>query len=391
VTFSRRLDWSVRPNPIADLLARKRSAGDAILDLTESNPTRAGIDYPATELLRAFQDAGMLRYDPQPFGLRSAREAVAGYYGRRVEPDRIVLTASTSEAYSYLFKLLADPGDEILVPRPSYPLFEFLARLESVRIVQYPLFYDHGWHVDLGALRSALTDSTRAVVIVNPNNPTGSYLKGHELGELAALAESRRIVLISDEVFADYAVTEDTGRVTTLAHLDRGLAFSLSGLSKTVGLPQMKLGWIVVSGSETKRKAALERLDLIADSYLSVGAPVQAAVRGLLAPKDAIQGQIRRRVRLNLDLLRQQGASDLRILDVEGGWYAIVQPPRIDTDEGWVLGLLEHENVLVQPGFFYDFDTGPYLVLSLLTETQVFAEGLRRLLAFVRSTHSHQR
>ena len=388
--FSARLDWSIRPNPISELLARKRAAGASILDLTESNPTHAGIEYPAAEIMRAFQDSSMLQYDPQPFGMMSAREAVAEYYGGQVAADRIVLTASTSEAYSYLFKLLANPGDEILVPRPSYPLFEFLAKLESVRIVQYPLFYDHGWHVDMAALRSAITQASRAIVVVNPNNPTGSYLKTHELEEMAAIAESRGLAIISDEVFADYALSDDPRRVTTLAHLERGLVFSLSGLSKTVGLPQMKLGWMVVSGSDGDRRAALERLEFIADSYLSVGAPVQAAVRALLAPRRAIQDQIRTRVASNLDAIRARAASELRILDVEGGWYAIVQPPRVETEEGWVLGLLEHENVLVQPGFFYDFDSEPYLVLSLLTDAPAFTEGLGRLLRFVRSAHLHQ-
>jgi alanine-synthesizing transaminase len=387
--FSARLDWSVRPNPVSELLARKRAGGEALFDLTESNPTHAGIEYPAGEVVAALSDAAVLDYDPQPFGMRRAREAVALYYGGRVEPERIVLTASTSEAYSYLFKLLANPGDQILAPRPSYPLFEFLAKLESARIVEYPLFYDHGWHVDTAALRRAVNDATRAIVVVNPNNPTGSYLKTHELDEMLALAESHDVALISDEVFSDYAFAPDERRVTTLASLQRGLAFSLSGLSKVAGLPQMKLGWIVVSGGGAARRAALDRLELIADSYLSVGAPVQVAAERLLALRSSIQEQIRRRVAANLIALRELAARELRILDVEGGWYATVQPPRVKTEEEWVLELLERENVLVQPGFFYDFDSEPYLVLSLLTEQAIFAQGLERLMNYVRSADVH--
>ncbi len=381
--FSARLDWSGRLNPITQLLARKRASGEQILDLTESNPTHAAIEYPEAEISRAFADPRILRYDPNPFGCKQAREAVADYYGGRVDPERIVLTASTSEAYAYVFKLLADPGDEILAPRPSYPLFEYLARLECVRIAQYPLFYDHGWHLDAHALRRAVTERTRAVVVVNPNNPTGSYLKAHEAAELMALAQERGLAIISDEVFSDYWLDQDSQRVRTLTTVEDALTFSLSGLSKTVGLPQMKLGWMVASGPERPVRDALSRLELIADTYLSVGAPVQVALPHLLAMADKIARHIRGRVAANLTFLREAiGATAARLLNVEGGWYATLHMPRIRSEEDWAMGLLENENVLVQPGYFYDFESEPFLVLSLLTEPPIFREGVQRLTAY---------
>jgi alanine-synthesizing transaminase len=384
--FSSRLAWRLTRNPIARLLAEKRAAGETILDLTESNPTRAGIAYPAAEISRALADPRALAYDPDPAGLPDAREAVSAYYRERgcdAAPERILLTASTSEAYAYLFKLLADPGDEILSPRPSYPLFEYLAALESVSIVQYPLFYDHGWHMDLAALRDRITERTRAIVLVNPNNPTGSYLKRHELDALLAIASGRGLALISDEVFGDYTFTEDPSRVGTLAGLTEALEFSLSGLSKIGGLPQMKLGWIAMAGEPQRRRDAWERLELIADTYLSVGTPVQVAFPSLLALGAGVQAQIQARTRANLAHLRSalpaNAASTL--LDVEGGWYATLQVPRTRTEQEWVLDLLRSANVLVQPGFFYDFESEAYLVLSLLTESAAFREGVRRLLA----------
>jgi aspartate/methionine/tyrosine aminotransferase len=381
--FSARLDWTGRLNPLAELLARKRAAREKILDLTESNPTHAAIEYPDAEISQAFADPRILRYDPNPFGSKEAREAVANYHGGRIDPERIVLTASTSEAYAYLFKLLANPCDEILAPRPSYPLFEYLAQLECIRITHYPLFYDHGWHVDTHALRRAMTERTRAIVIVNPNNPTGSYLKAHEAAELTAIAQERDLAIISDEVFSDYWLDQDSRRVITLTTARDVLTFSLSGLSKTVGLPQMKLGWMVVSGPEHAARDALSRLELIADTYLSVGTPVQVALPRLLGIRDEIAQQIRSRVATNLTFVRQViGATGARLLEVEGGWYATLHMPRIRSEQDWALGLLETDNVLVQPGYFYDFESEPFLVLSLLTEPAIFREGVDRLAAY---------
>jgi alanine-synthesizing transaminase len=379
--FSSRLDWAAAPNPLARLLQSKRSAGVEILDLTESNPTAAGLDYGSP--LAALADPRSIRYEPASAGMIAAREAVSQYYSGRVPVERILLTASTSEAYGFVFKLLADPGDEVLVPRPSYPLFDFLAALDSVRAVQYPLVYDGGWAIDFEALRSRITDRTRAVVIVNPNNPTGSFLKRAELDELLGLSRRHGLAIIADEVFSDYGFVEDPSRVRSLIDVKDALAFSLNGLSKVAGLPQMKLGWIAASGPEDLRTQAFERLELIADTYLSVGAPVQWAAPSLLAARGGIQKQILERVRGNLANLRSRIGDDSpwRVLDVEGGWYAIVRAPRIHSEEEWVLTLLDRDNVLVQPGFFFDFESEAFLVLSLLTKPEVFDKGVRRILA----------
>lgn len=379
--FSSRLDWAAAPNPLARMLQGKRSAGVEILDLTESNPTAAGLEYGP--FIGALADPRAIRYEPASAGMMAAREAVSGYYSGRVPAERILLTASTSEAYGFVFKLLADPGDEVLVPRPSYPLFDFLAALDSVRAVQYPLVYAGGWTIDFEALRSRITDRTRAVVIVNPNNPTGSFLKRAELDELLSVCRGRGLAIISDEVFSDYGFEEDAKRVRSLIEEEEVLAFSLNGLSKAAGLPQMKLGWIVASGPQNLRAQAFERLELIADTYLSVSAPVQWAASSLLAARARIHWQILERVRGNLANLRSRIGADSpwRVLDVEGGWYAIVQAPRIHSEEEWVLTLLDRDNVLVQPGFFFDFESEAYLVLSLLTRAEVFDQGVRRILA----------
>jgi alanine-synthesizing transaminase len=381
--FSSRLNWGTPPNPLAKLLAEKRASGAVILDLTESNPTAAGFTYPADRILNALADPRSLCYEPAPAGLLAARSAVSEYYGGRVETGRILLTASTSEAYGFLFKLLADPGDEVLVPRPSYPLFDFLAALESVRVVEYPLVYHCGWSVDFDALARQITPRTRAVVVVNPNNPTGSYLKRSELLELFDLCRRYELAIISDEVFCDYALTDDPRRVASLANVNDVLTFSLSGLSKLIGLPQLKLGWIVTSGPPEGRDQAVERLELIADTYLSVGTPVQWAASPLLALRETMQAQTLGRVRLNLTYLRSQIGSDSpwRVLDVEGGWHTVIQAPRIHSEEDWALILLGEDDVLVQPGFFFDFESEAFLVASLLTPPGIFQEGIRRILA----------
>jgi aspartate/methionine/tyrosine aminotransferase len=381
--FSSRLNVSSEINRITLRLRELRAAGSPILDLTESNPTRAGIEYPTAEIARLLSDPRSLTYEPQPAGLPAAREAVAGYYrerGESVDPARILLTASTSEAYAYLFKLLANPGDEVLVPRPSYPLFEYLAALESVRVEQYPLIYDGAWEIDFDALRHAITPRTRAIVVVNPNNPTGSFLKHEEHDELIRICRDHGLAIVSDEVFSDYARHDDPRRVRTLSSTSEVLAFSLSGLSKVAGLPQIKLGWMVVNGPDALRREAFERLEFIADTYLSVSTPVQWAAAGLLALRKGIQNQIEMRVRRNLAVLCQAFGpeSSNRVLDAEGGWYAIVQVPRVRTEEEWVLALLDNHGVLVQPGFFFDFETEAFLVLSLLTREEVFKDGIGR-------------
>ena len=331
--FSNRLPLELTINALSTLLCEKRREGIPVLDLTESNPTHAGIIYPAAGFT-----ASIASYNPEPFGLLPAREFIANTYG--ASADRVVLTASTSEAYSWLFKLFCDPGDEILVPRPSYPLFEYLAALESVNVRNYGLFYDHGWFIDFHALRNAITPRTRAIVLVNPNNPTGHFLKRHELAELVSFG----LPIISDEVFRDYLLDPAPDSVQTLQGTPGALVFTLNGLSKTVGLPQMKLAWMIATGPA---EPALQRLELIADTYLSIGTPVQMALPQLLSAKQSVQGQITKRSQKNLAFLR---ASGLRSLNVEAGWYAVVAYP-----EEAVHALLQDHNVLVQPGYFYDF------------------------------------
>ena len=374
--FSHRLPFHLPRNPISDGIERRRSAGLEILDLTESNPTRAGIDYPAADILAGFHNPQILVYDPCANGLPQARAQVAELHG--VVRDRVVLTASSSEAYSWLFKLLCDPGDEILTPRPSYPLFEYLAALESVRIRQYPLRYDGGWFIDFDPLESSIHEKTRAIVVVNPNNPTGSYVKQWELDRLRQLCARHGLALISDEVFSDYNLA--TAGLRSLTCVDDVLTFCLGGLSKMVGMPQMKLGWIIAGGQQRVREEALARIDLIADNFLSIGTPVQYALPNLLAARTSVQKQIQERLRANLDWLTDaiRGNDAFRLLEVEGGWYAIVRVPQVRSEEEWTLLLLDR-GVLVQPGYFYDFESEAYLVVSLLTPESTFREGIGRV------------
>lgn len=343
-------------NAISALAAEKRRAGVELLDLTESNPTNAGILYPAG-FLDALADERSLLYQPEPFGLPAARERIAAEYDAPF--DNVILTASTSEAYSWIFKLLCDPGDEVLVPRPSYPLFEYLAAMESVVVRQYGLFYDHGWFIDFHMLARAMNERTRAIVLVNPNNPTGHFVRRHEVEELVTLCQRRGVAIISDEVFADYAIDPDPESARTL----RGVAdFALSGLSKVVGLPQMKLAWMI-----TKRP--VPEMEIIADTYLSVGTPVQVALPAMLSLRETVQGQILSRVRGNL-------ARVTRRLRVEAGWYAVVP---VRDEEETALRLLREHDVLVQPGYFYDFEKQGYVVVSLLTRPEVFAAGIKEV------------
>jgi alanine-synthesizing transaminase len=376
--FSSRFRWDIHPNRLTELLREKGRTGTRVLDLTESNPTHAGLAYPA-EVTAALADRRVLQYEPAAAGAPEARAAVARYYaarGKRIEPDRILLTASTSEGYAYLFKLLCDPGDQVLVPRPSYPLFEFLATMENVEARQYPLAYHGEWSIDREALAAAITDRTRAIVLVNPNNPTGSYVKRAELEWLEKLG----LPLISDEVFSDYAFAPDAARVESLPDTTGTLSFSMSGLSKVAGLPQMKMGWIAVSGPAEARRETMEKLEWIADTYLSVGTPVQCAAAALLDAGMEVQRQIRARTADNLAWARQALAgSAAGVLPVEGGWYLTIRMPRTRSEEGWALELLDRDNVLVQPGFFYDFETEAFLIASLLTAPGIFREGMERL------------
>lgn len=382
--FSARTRWDLTPNRLSRRLETKRRAGVAVIDLTESNPTRADIPYPA-DLLLPLAHVDALRYDPSPRGLPTARAAVSADYARRgltVEPERLLLTASTSEAYALVFKLLCDPGDAMLVPRPGYPLFDYLAGLESVQVEPYPLDYDGTWHVPLAGLREAIGPDTRAVVLVNPGNPTGCFLKRDEGEALQALAAERGLALVSDEVFADYAARDDPQRAASFAGNGPALAFSLGGLSKSCGLPQLKLAWIAVSGPEALRAEALARLDVVADTYLSVATPVQVAAPALLARLPELQAPIRERLAVNRRALDERlgPRSVARRLDSEGGWYAVLRVPATAPEEELVVRLLEERDVLVHPGYFFDFPSEAYLVLSLLPPPAVFLEGVERVL-----------
>jgi len=386
--FSSRTDWDLTPNRLAAELARMRARGREVLDLTESNPTRCGFHYERKAMLGALARPAALQYHPDPRGMRSARQAVAGYYrrraagaaGLRVAPDRILLTASTSEAYSFVLRLLCDPGDQVLVPSPSYPLFEFLAGLNDVELVPYALVYDHGWQIDLHSLESGITSRSRAVVVVNPNNPTGSFVKRHEVRALSTVCARQGLALVADEVFLDYA--HDGKARPSLAANRNVLTFALSGLSKISALPQMKAAWMVVNGPSLQVQRALQRLEVIADTYLSLNTPVQIALPTLLAQRRSLQAQIRRRIAANRRELTKQLASHpaCRVLESEGGWYALLRVPVTGSDDALALDLLRKRALLVHPGHFYGLAGEGHLVLSLIVPEHRFRNGLRRLL-----------
>jgi alanine-synthesizing transaminase len=387
--FSKRFKWDLEPTRFARLIEEKKRAGAQILDLTESNPTRAGFEYPAEEILGALAQAPAMLYEPAPRGLLVGREAVADYYAERgfdVDPERIHLTASTSEAYSFLFKLLADHGESVLVPQPSYPLFEFLAALEGVELRPYELHYIHtaGWRIDFDSVEKAVAPNTRAIILVSPNNPTGSFVKLREVDRLNAICARYDLALIADEVFGDYGFVDDESRAGSLVSNDSVLTFVMSGLSKILALPQMKLGWIVTNGPAGLREEAIERLDFIADTFLSVAAPVQHSARAWLRLRRSMQGQILDRVRANLNWLRGAAEeSPLRLLNVEGGWYATLELPRQFSEEEWAMTLLEKCDVLAHPGYFFDFPREAFLVLSLLPRAETFHEAINRVLTRV--------
>ena len=381
--ISSRLPKSLEPNAVARAIDAKRRSGAAILDLTVTNPTSAGFNYPK-ELLEPLADPRALEYDPQPLGLWSARAAVAADFRRRgivISADRVALTSSTSEAYALLFKLLCDAGDAVLVPHPSYPLFEHLTQLESVTAIPYALEYHGAWRVDVDSITRAATDRVRAILIVSPNNPTGSFLHQDDLDALSNLAASRGWAIIGDEVFADYPLDPAPEAANVLAGAGV-LTFSLGGLSKAAGLPQLKLGWIGFGGPSSKVDEALAAYEVIADTYLSVSTPVQAAAADLIERGAAIRSQILARVQRNLESLRKLATAhpSVGVLRVEGGWSAVAQVPQLRAEEALVLELLEKDDVLVHPGYFFDFDREAFVVVSLLVEPATFDQAVTRLL-----------
>ena len=383
--YSERLAWATPENPFSLALSELRASGRPLLDLTVSNPTEAIPHYPHAEIAAALSSIPHVRYQPEPLGLFETRAAIVRHMqkcgrGALVSPGQLALTASTSEAYSLLFKLLANPGDEILVPAPSYPLFEFLAQLESVKPVPYRLAYDGSWFIDFSSLEQFVSKRTRALVLVNPNNPTGSFLKMAELQRLQQFALAHSLPLISDEVFIDYAFGQTAEPAASLSDQDQVLSFTLNGLSKSAAMPQMKLGWIVVTGPLPDRRQACSHLELLLDTYLSVSTPVQLAAETLLAIGDKTRSAILDRVRQNrsvIDLLLAN--TRIHPLPTEGGWSVILRVPQLLNEEEWIMRLLLEHGVVAHPGYFFDMPPGVFLVVSLLTDPFTLREGIANI------------
>jgi len=360
-----------------------RASGEHLLDLTVSNPTECGLKYDSAAILHAFQNEKSLSYEPKAKGLLAAREEVARYYheqhGEVVDPEALVLTTSTSEGYSFVFRLLCNPHDEVLVLKPSYPLFDFLGNLQDVALTPYMLEYAHGWFIDFDSLLRAITQRTKAVLLVHPNNPTGSYVKEEEIGRLNELCRERQMALIVDEVFLDYSLSGQP-RKSFVANRD-ALTFTLSGLSKIAALPQMKVAWIATAGPESLTRPALERLEIIADTYLSLSSPVQWAFPGLFAQRRTMQPQILDRIQENWMYLKSRVSerATISLLEIEGGWYAVLRVAGDRSDEKLAIELMQKAHVLVHPGHFYDFPSEDYLVLSLITPSKHFRQGVERL------------
>jgi len=382
--FSNRTNWNLKPNRLSEALAGHLAAAKPLIDLTVSNPTESGFDYDGQAILQALTNTGSFSYKPSPKGLLAAREAVAKYYSAReiiVPVEDIILTTGTSEAYSFAFRALCDPGDELLIPEPSYPLFSFLADIHDVKLVGYPLQYDHGWQIDFHALQQAITPHTRGIIVVNPNNPTGNFCKAGEIEKLNEICSSRQIALIADEVFLDFHL--HAARPRSFAANSASLTFTMSGLSKISGLPQMKAAWLITSGPEQLKAPALSRLEIIADTFLSMNAPVQLAIPRFLDLRHDFQRQLMARVRRNLTELGVHLAaqSSCARLEVEGGWYAILRVPVTRSDEDLAIDLLTSRGTYVHPGHFYDFPSDGFLIVSLITPPDDFDEGIRRVLS----------
>jgi alanine-synthesizing transaminase len=382
--FADRTNWNLEPNRLSQALARHRAAGKPLFDLSASNPTDCGFEFDTPAFLQALCNPASLAYAPDPRGMESAREAVAAYYAERaseVPIESIVLTTGTSEGYSFVFRTLCNPGDEVLIPAPSYPLFNFLADIQDVRLVRYPLNYDHGWQIDISALERAITPRTRAVIVVHPNNPTGHFTKPAEVVQLNEICSAHQLAVIADEVFLDFDLAGKRPR--SFAGNTAALTFTLSGLSKISGLPQMKAAWLVASGPDDLIRLALARLEVIADAYLSMSAPVQLATPVYLEQRGGFQKQLMSRVRKNLAELDRQlaGQKSCTRLSLEGGWYVVLRVPATQSDEDLAIELLTTRNVYLHPGHFYDFPADGYLVVSLITPEPEFAEGIERLLS----------
>ncbi len=389
--FSSRTDWNLVPNSLHQLLEEKRKKGQRVLDLTESNPTRCGFTYDPA-ILQALSTEQSLKYDPDPRGLLSARQTVAQYYNRQhvaLDPSNIFLTAGTSEAYSHLFRLLCNPGESILVPKPSYPLFDYLCALNDVEARHYRLRYHDEWELDFESMEGAIDSTTRAIVLVHPNNPTGSFVSLKNREAILRIAAERRVALIVDEVFAEFQLEETQKFEGSFAAERSGLIFALNGISKWLGLPQLKLAWIAVSGDNASTREASNRLEVICDTFLSVSTPVQQALPEIFARGQNVTDQIRTRIRENYGMIRQSlQQSSLSVLRAEGGWNVIIRLPRIMSDEQWAMRLLADVNVLLYPGHFFEIEQDACVVVSLLPQKSVLAKGIHTLDEFVRSAQA---
>lgn len=388
--FAKRTNWPTEPTRLSSRLKQLRLEQAQIFDLTESNPTRCGFVYDDEAVREALGHPDVMDYDPHPRGRIEARQAVARYYKERGTPistDRIILTASSSEAYTFCFRLLCEVGDEVLAPKPSYPLFDFLADLTDVRLVHYPLIYDHGWQIDFDSLEKAITPRTRAILLVTPNNPTGQLLRPKERDQLTRLALKHELAIIVDEVFLDFIWEEEKqANAQTLESRGRCLTLAISGLSKISALPQMKLGWITVRGPVGPDAAAMSRLEVIADTYLSVSASTQAAAHTLLEQRRLVQPQILDRIRQNLEFLdaKLSGNTPVSRLQADGGWYAVLRVPISLSDDDWAIYLLETAAVYVHPGHLFGFESEGYLAISLIGPHDEFREGIGRLVEAIR-------
>jgi alanine-synthesizing transaminase len=384
--FSDRTAWNLEPNPLSKALANRLASGEPVIDLTESNPTKCGFHFEAEQILGALSHPGNVTYDPVAQGLLPARNAVVDYYRSRhceVNVNDIFLTTSTSEAYSFLFRTLCNPGDEVLIPQPGYPLFNFLADIQDVGTVRYPLIYDYGWQIDFHALQRAITPRTRGIVVVNPNNPTGHFCKPDDIHRLNQICLEGDLALIADEVFLDFSL--DKVILPTFASNNKALTFTMSGLSKIAGLPQMKVAWLIAAGPEARKQQAVARLEMIADTYLSMNTPMQLALPVLLDLRHNFQQQCLERMRNNLAQLDKVLASQKLCtrLYLEGGWYAVIKVPVTGSDENLALELLNTLEVYVHPGHFYDFPADGYLVVSLITPELPFAAGMQALVTLI--------
>jgi alanine-synthesizing transaminase len=362
---------------LARALRLRRASGQPIIDLTVSNPTQCGFRYDPAGTLGALGDPRAMSYDPDPRGMRSAREAICRYYAAHeatVAPEQVFLTTSTSEAYSWVFRLLCDAGDEVLIAQPSYPLFDFLAQIEDVRLAPYALRYHDGWQIDLEGLRARITERTRAIAVVHPNNPTGHWTR--ERRELEELCVERGLALVVDEVFLDFGFSAVT-RESFAKGEHPTLTFVLSGISKIAALPQMKVAWIAAFGPKRESTPALDRLEVVADTFLSTNAPMQCALPSWIEGAGAMQQQIRARTAANLRALDATIAAYPAVtrLAVEAGWYAVMRVPALGSDEDLAVRLAEH-GVYVHPGYYFGFGGDGWLVVSLLPEEGEFRRGV---------------